>query len=424
MKNLTEDLLQFLENAPTAFHAVEEIKKKLLKQGFKALSEGQEWKLKQAGSYFIAKEGSIVAFQMPHKEIKQNLILASHTDSPSFKLKPNASFVKEGLVMLGLEPYGGIMLNSWLNRDLGIAGKVLFQNRQGKIQESLINITDAVTIPQLAIHLDRKVNEEGLLLNKQEHVTALAAIHKGKDDGATFLQELCKLQLPIKELLAHTLFLYPLEKPSLTGYKGEFISAYRLDSLASVHAIASAFLNKQKTSSHTLKMVAFWDHEEIGSNSTTGADSPFFSSILERIILASGGNRESFLQLLSQSLCISVDLIHAVHPNYADRHDAQHKPKLGQGIVIKTHAQKRYATDIQSARPLIQAAKSAKIPYTMYACNNNIQSGTSIGPIQAALTGISTVDIGISQLSMHAARELIATKDHLSLVGLLETLLE
>lgn len=421
---ISEDFLQFLEKAPTSYHAVEETKSKLLRQGFHELLEEQSWKLKKGQLYFCAKEGSLIAFQMPESNISKALVLAAHTDSPALKLKPHAEFIKEGLVMLGVEVYGGVLLNSWLNRDLGIAGKVLYTDKQDQIQEALVNLKHApLTIPQLAIHLDRKVNEEGLVLNKQEHLSALATIHKGKSDKSNYLQELLSSTLPIKELLAHALYLYPCEKPALTGVDGEFISAYRLDNLASMHAITAAILKRRKASVDTLRLMAFWDHEEIGSQSTSGAESPFFSHVLERIVLAAGGDRESFLRMGSQSLCISADLIHAVNPNYADKHDPRHKPQLGKGIIIKTSAQKRYATDIKSTRPVINAAKKAKIPYETFVNRNDILGGTSIGPIQAALTGISTIDIGISQLSMHSARELIAAQDHIYLFNLMEALL-
>lgn len=424
-QHLIEDFTKFLEASPTAYHAVEEIKKKLLTQGFTELQEADVWKLKASKSYFCTRGGSLIAFTVPSGDVQETLILASHTDSPALKLKPHSEFIKEKMVMLGVEIYGGPLLNSWLNRDLAIAGKVLYENKRHHVEEALVNITDAlVTIPQVAIHLDRKVNDEGLLLNKQEHLSALAAIHHGKDkEEPAYLHHLLSRQLPVHEILAHDLFLYPIEKPSLIGEKGEFFAAYRLDSLVSVNAICNAFVEKRKAQPHQLQMIAFWDHEEIGSQSASGAQSPFLPNAIERILLQLGKSREEYLRLISRSLCVSVDLGHAVNPNYPEKHDPQHKPQLGGGVIVKTHAQKRYATDVASARKIFETARAKKIKLQRFAGRNDIPSGSTIGPIQAALSGIPTVDLGIAQLSMHSTRELIATADHFALYTLLKNLL-
>lgn len=426
-KNWTQDFLHFIEEAPTSYHAVAFAVKQLVKADFEELREENEWKLKGGQKYFCQREGSLIAFLTPQDRLESALILASHTDSPSFKLKPETEYVKEGMVMLGTEPYGSPLLSSWLNRDLGIAGQVLYTDRQGRFETALVNLRQApVTIPQLAIHLDRKVNEEGLLLNKQEHLNALAAIDrstgKSKAKKRSFLATLLKETLPLKELVAHDLFLYPLEKPSRIGERGELLAGYRMDSLASVYPILSTLTQKKKTSQSALYMMALWDHEEVGSKSATGAESPFFSHIFERLALALRLSRENYLRLASRSLCLSVDLSHAIHPNYPERHDPQHKPKLGDGVLIKTSAQKRYATDAKPMRQLIETAKKKGIACTVFSGRSDIPSGTTIGPIQAALTGIPTVDLGIGQLSMHSARELIAEKDLLALHDLLTSL--
>lgn len=395
MTPFLKNFCTFLKNSPTSYHAVEQIKSKLLDSGFQEV--GEAWDLKNGGDYFCSQEGSLIAFRLPKNSIKSALIYASHTDSPALKLKPQAEFTKEGMNLWGVEVYGAPLLSSWLNRDLGLAGKVLYQNKD-KIEETLVNIREAVaTIPQLAIHLDREVNEKGLVLNKQEHLAALAP-------------KLLAKVLNIKPL-AHDLFLYPIEEPKVIGEK--YLASYRLDSLASVYAILEAFLEKQ--TQNQVQIVAFFDHEEIGSRTTTGAESPFLCHVLERI----AKTRKAYLNLIENSCCFSVDLAHSVHPNYPEKHDAQHKPELGQGILIKTHAQKRYATDAKSMRPVIEAATKEKIPFQIISTRNDIPSGTTIGPINASMTGITTVDIGIGQLSMHSARELIAIDDLLYLKRLL-----
>jgi aspartyl aminopeptidase len=417
MSKFLQDVKAFLSHSPTAYHAVAQIKKELLAKGFKELLEEDAWKLKKEGHYFCMREGSLIAFGMPKSNIKDALILASHTDSPAFKLKPNAEFIKEEMVMWGVEVYGAPLLNSWLNRDLGVAGKVLYTDKKGRIQDGLVNLeNNPCTIPQVAIHLDREVNEKGVILNKQEHLAALASIQ----DKPDYLLKLLKEQLPMKELLAHDLFLYPLEKPAFLGHKSEMLASYRIDSLVSVFAIMTAFLEKRPASAHELQMMAFFDHEEIGSGTASGAESPFFSHILERIT----ATREAYLHLIPRSFCVSVDLGHSVHPNYPDKHDPRHKPKLGQGVLIKTHAQKKYATDVRSVKRVLEVASAHKIPFQMISTRNDIPSGSTIGPIHAALTGIPTVDLGIGQLSMHSARELISTEDLISLKTLLGEILK
>lgn len=413
------DFKSFLANSPTAYQACLEVQKKLLAQGFSELKEKDLWKLKKGGSYFCLRGGSLIAFILPSSTLQEAVILASHTDSPALKLKPNAEFIKEGMVMWGVEVYGAPLLSSWLNRDLGVAGKILYTDKKGTLHDGLVNFKAApCTIPQVAIHLDREVNEKGLLLNKQEHLTALASLQ----EKPNYLLSLLKEELPIKELLAHDLFLYPLEEPSFIGSHHEMCAGYRMDSLASVYAITTAFLEHSDKSDQTLRMIALFDHEEIGSRTASGAESPFFSHILERIALHFKLDRDAYLRLIPHSTCLSVDLGHSVHPNYAEKHDPHHKPKLGSGILIKTHAQKKYATDLTSIKKVLAAIKKEKIPYQMIASRNDIPSGSTIGPIHAALTGIPTVDIGIGQLSMHSARELIATQDLVALKMLLSSM--
>lgn len=417
-----QKFLSFLENSPTSYHAANRIELELLEKGFTALSETDSWKLKKGGHYFCKREGSLIAFKVPSKGIEETQIFASHTDSPALKLKPHAEYVQEEMVMWGVEVYGAPLLNSWLNRDLGVAGKVLYVDKKEHSHEALVNLKSSpCTIAQIAIHLDREVNEKGLLLNKQEHLAAIASIHDPKEDN--YLSSLLKEQVPLKKILAHDLFLYPLEAPTLIGKKGELLASYRLDSLASVYSILSAFLEKQKPHPTKLQLIAFFDHEEIGSGTATGAESPFFSHLLERIMLNLKIDRESYLRIIQRSLCVSVDLGHSVHPNYPEKHDPKHKPHLGQGVLIKTHAQKKYATDVTSVRKVLETAAKEKIPYQIISTRNDIPSGSTIGPIHAALTGIPTVDIGIGQLSMHSARELIATSDLNALKTLLTSLM-
>jgi aspartyl aminopeptidase len=416
-----EDLLNFLDNSPTAWHAVANSSSSLLKHGFKELKEQEAWHIEPGGHYFVTRNGSsLIAFIVPTEKPSAAHVIASHTDSPSFKLKPNCEFQKENMLMLGCEVYGSPMLSSWLNRDLGIAGRVVYQDTQGAVREELVCLQDTpVVIPQLAIHLDRTVNENGLVLNKQEHLAALASVETDKKFKDSFLARNLKKHIPLKELLSFDLFLYPLEKARLIGENHNLISSYRIDNLESVYASLEALLQTKKATAHLLKMIVLWDNEEIGSNTAQGAGSPFLPHIMERIALSLKMSREDYFRLNSSSLCASVDLAHALHPNYPEKHEPRHQPLLNHGIVIKTNSQQRYASDARSVASIAALCIEHQIPYQKYVARNDIPCGTTVGPINANLTGMSTVDIGCAQLSMHSCREIVGTLDHLSMVHLL-----
>lgn len=416
-----EDLLQFLDDSPTAWHAVDNLRQRLTAAGFEELEEKDAWRLKPNKEYFVVRNGSsLFAFKTPKGLLETARVVASHTDSPCLKLKPKGEFRKSNMLLLDVEVYGAPLLTSWLNRDLGIAGRVTFQKKSKDILEALVNIhTHPLTIPQLAIHLDRKVNEEGLTLNKQEHLAALAALIDEEDD-TPYLETLLKKSVPFQQLLAMDLFLYPLEKARFLGQDKKMIASWRLDSLGSVHAGITAFLKQKAISSTQMPIFVVWNHEEIGSSTASGAGSPFFSDTLERICLSLGVNREGFLRLLSQSLCLSVDLSHALHPNYPQKHDPRHQPLLSRGITLKTNAQMRYATEARSAAFILALAEKLRLPIQHFVSRSDIPSGSTIGPIHATLTGMPTVDLGYAQLSMHSIRELAASQDHLDLCLLLQ----
>jgi len=412
---MIDRFLDFIENSPTAWHAVATLRQQLRKADFEELHEEKPWSLKPKGRYFTTRNGSsIVAFIVPAKTVEKARVLGAHTDSPGFKLKPQALYKKENLLMAGVEVYGGPLLTSWLNRDLGIAGRVVHLNSKGEAEEKLVfNREIRLTLPQLAIHLDRNVNENGLVLNKQEQLAAIVGINNGKKPPS--LGDF----LGIHHLLAHDLFLVPLEPPHYIGWKKELIASYRLDNLVGVFAATEALL-AASPSSDTLKIAAFYDNEEIGSETAQGAGSPFFPHLLERIV----ADRETYFRLLPQSLCVSVDLTHAYHPNYPDKHEVNHKLLMGEGAVVKSHAQHRYASDARTMGVVAALAAKHKLALHAYAARGDIPAGTTIGPIHAHLTGMPTVDMGIAQLSMHAARELMATSDLTALVKILTYLIQ
>lgn len=418
------DLLSFLDASPTAWHAVETAVERLKHAGFHELKEEESWTIQPGGQYFVIRNGSsLCAFTVPQKNVDSVTILASHTDSPALKLKPYPEIRKQNMILFGVEVYGSPLLSSWLNRDLGLAGRVVYRDKKDQLKTSLVTLDrHPLVIPQLAIHLDRDVNDKGLILNKQDHLSALAAIEQ--DNASPYLERLLKEVLPLKTLSRFELFLYPLEKARLIGWDKQLISSYRIDSLGSVHAALTAFLQVNKKKTDHINMVIFWDNEEIGSSTSQGAGSPFLPETLERITLALKKSREDYFRLLRRSLCVSVDLAHAWHPNYPEKHDPQHQPLMGKGVVLKTNAQQRYASDSHSFALLDDMAKKANIPLQIFVNRNDIGAGSTIGPIQATLTGIPTVDIGSGQLSMHSCRELTSCQDHVSMIDLLTTILK
>lgn len=423
MSKELNDLLEFLNNAPTAWHAVELVRLRLIKAGFQELNEKDRWNLKSQTAYFVIRNGSsLCAFVTPIQSLDSVTLVASHTDSPGFKLKPNSEFRKENMIMLGLEVYGGPLLTSWLNRDLGIAGRVVFEKASGTIEEALVRMDEGpVIIPQLAIHLDRTVNETGLILNKQEHLAALAAIEPKKSKNEQkYLISLIKKKIKFKELLGSDLFLFPLEKAKFIGSRQEMIAAYRIDSLNSVEAALTAFVQSKKPNPSNLKMIAFWDNEEIGSNTAQGAGSPFVSQVIERIAFSLLSDREDYLRLMRNSLCVSVDLAHALHPSYPDKNEPRHPVFINEGVVIKFSAQQRYATDAHSMARIISICQNTSIPFQKQVARGDIPCGSTIGPIHASLTGMPTVDIGTPQLSMHSCREVTGCQDHIAMRKLLQ----
>lgn len=407
------DFLSFIDTSPTAWHAVNNCEIDLINAGFLPLDEADAWQLTPGGKYYVIRNGtSICAFILPKENPETILLAAAHTDSPSFKLKPKAEFLKENMVMLGLEIYGSPVISSWLNRDLGIAGSIVYLDESGAVSTTLVNIDKApVLIPQLAIHLDRNVNESGPSLNKQEQLAALASTVDTKTKHSSFLEDAIKEIVPMKELLCHDLYLYPLDKGRLFGENDSLISAYRLDNLASTYSILKGILEAQP-SDHAIQMAAFLDSEEIGSDTPQGASSPFLPHVGERITLALKLPKEDYFRILNRSLCVSVDVAHSLHPNYSDKHEPRHFALLNHGIAIKSGAQKKYASDAISTAPLIHLCKKENIPYQHFIARGDLNSsGTTIGPIHASLTGMSTVDIGCPLLSMHCSREVMGTKD-------------
>ena len=413
---------EFLDSSPTSWHAVESIVALLKKYQFKELSSKERWSIEPGKGYFVVHhDSSIAIFITPTCAMKRVRLFASHTDSPALKLKPSPEIYNDPMISMGVETYGSPLLSSWLNRDLKLAGKVIYKNFDHKICQQLLQLDNhPMIIPQLAIHLDREINEKGLQLNKQNHLNSLASLQKVFSSHATYLKTLIKEKVTdFSQLIDFELFLVPMEKASFIGYKKELLASYRIDSLASVHDILCALLKQKDPLQNDLKMALFWDHEEIGSNTPQGAASPFFEETFKRIANGLKMEEEERSCVFPRSTCISVDLAHALHPNYLEKHDLQHRPLLGEGVVIKYSASQRYATNLCSALPIYEAAQKAQVPIQKFVSRNDIPSGSTIGPIHASATGMQTVDIGCAQLSMHSCREILAWQDQQWLFALL-----
>ncbi len=425
----TDDFLDYLGN-PTPFHAVAATKDRLLAAKFSELDPKESWGKLSPGGYFVTHcETTIVAFIVPSKKATHFRLVGAHTDSPNLRLKPKPSYSKEGYAQFGVEVYGGALLNSWLDRDLGLAGRVLLAGKDGGKGEGtsrLFKIDRPIArVPQLAIHLDRDVNERGVILNKQEHLAPVLgrAVPKDFSERSLIAKE---LKVKEKDILAIDAMFYSLEKPTIGGAAGEFIFSARLDNLAMCHAGLVALLAaaaEKKSDSTAIPFLALFDHEEVGSESAAGAASAFLPRTLERIVLALGGDKETEHKMFARSHIVSADMAHAVHPNYPERHEARHRPHLNQGPVIKVNAQQRYATTGATRALIERYAEAAKIPIQLYAHRTDLPCGSTIGPITSAKLGIPTVDVGNPMLSMHSAREMCGVEDGPKMTELLRRFL-
>jgi aspartyl aminopeptidase len=408
---MLESFVQFIQRSPTVYHAAREIGARLAEADFTPLEEGEKWKLEPGKGYFVQREETLVAaFRLPRKKPESAIILASHTDSPCLKIKPQPEISSHGIGLFGTEPYGAPLLHTWVDRDLAIAGRILVDNGESKV----VFLDDyPVLIPGLAIHLNRDINEKGLILNKQDHMKAVFTIRSKEKH----LEDWLKKHHSFHELLNFDLFLVPTEKPAFLGFEDELISAYRLDNLTSAHACLEALV-QSKAQEHVLQMALFWDHEEIGSKTYTGADSLFADQLLERICSCP---REDFFRLKSKSLSISCDVGHGLHPNYTEKYDLQNATFLGRGPALKFSS--RYATTGATAAPIVRLAKQHKIPLQNAAGRSDIPSGSTVGSMMGATLGIPTVDLGVSCWAMHSIRETIAAKDQIHLFELLKAAL-
>jgi aspartyl aminopeptidase len=406
----TDSLLAYLAASPTPYHAVAQAASLLDAAGFRRLSETATWE-GQSGGRYVIRGGALVAWYLPEDAAAERpfRLIGAHTDSPNLRVKPVPDAGTAGWRQVAVEIYGATLYNTWLDRDLGLAGRLIL--RDGG--EVLVSIDrPLLRVPQLAIHLDRSVNGEGLKLNPQLHLTPLWALGDPvQGDLIDFVT--AEFGLLAHDVLGWDLMLHDVASPAYLGRDADLITASRLDNLMSVHAgvAALAAAVQDGIGDGPIPVLAAMDHEETGSVSTTGALGPFLETVLERLIEARGGGADARARAYAGSLTASSDLAHAVHPNYPERHDAGHRPTVNGGPVLKVNLNQRYATDGATRAVWARVCEAAGLPWQTYVSRNDMPCGSTIGPLTASRLGIAAFDIGVPALSMHSARELCGADD-------------
>lgn len=411
--NAADTLCSLIDQSPSPYHAVETAVGLLTDAEFVEAEAGDAWP--GTGNLFVRRGGSLVAWRQPSTAPAAFALIGAHTDSPNLRVKPNPDHTSEGFRQLNVEVYGGVLWNSWLDRDLGLSGRLVVKSDGGP-RTHLFRLDDPVLrIPQLAIHLDREVNTKGLNLNPQDHLKPVWSLAGPDDDDDTspangFASTVAEAAgVDPAGILGWDVMVHDLSPSTRSGRYRDFVTAPRLDNLCSSFMAVSALCDAD--AGDTVPVICLYDHEEIGSTTVTGADSVHLAHILERIVTTAGGGRDDFLRACTRSLCLSADMAHATHPNYADRHDGDHPVRMGEGVVIKVNANQRYASDAESIAAFAAVCEGAGVPTQSFVSRNDMPCGSTIGPVTAARLGMATVDVGIAQLAMHSAREMCGAHD-------------
>ncbi len=420
--DVTRDLLAFLWAGPSPYHCVDEVAARLRAVGFAEIDERAEPAPIEPGHQgFVRRGGSIIAWRAgTESPAAAGLrLLGAHTDSPNLRVKPKPDTASEGYRQIAVEPYGGLLRSTWLDRDLGLSGRVLV-DRDGKITERLFRTDEPIArIPNLAIHLDRAVNTDGLRLDPQRHLPPVWGLG---DDERTFTRWLSD-RLDGDDVRSWDLMFHDVQPPALGGVDGEFVFGARLDNEAGCFLTQSAFATARAAAA--TQVLALFDHEEVGSRSATGAWGAFLRHVISRIVrdhvVESRGGIE---RAIANSFHVSVDMAHAVHPNYADRHEPHHKPVLNGGPVIKIHSEQRYASDGPTIARFQEACREEDVAHQTFVSRSDLACGTTIGPVAASELGIATVDVGNPMLSMHSCREQCGSRDAEPMVRVLRRVLE
>lgn len=407
-EDFNEGLLGFLDASPTPFHATLNMTMMLINAGFTKLNEVDKWDLEEGKKYFVTRnDSSVIAFTYP--KAKNFTMIGSHTDSPNLKLKPNPVTKEHGVVKFGVEPYGGLLLNPWFDRDLSLAGRVSYLDAKNEIKDALINVQKSIAIiPSLAIHLDDKANKDRTI-NKQTDISPILTTNDDFEFDEFLKWQLSKQDiLDVKELYASELSFYDTQNASYVGLHDDFIASARLDNLLSCYV---GLLSICSIEDDNPMLFIASDHEEVGSESTSGAGGSFLENTLRRMY----PDYDAYMQMIRSSLMISADNAHAIHPNYPTKHDSKHTPYINKGSVIKVNANQRYASNSTTISRFMNVANSLSEPYQEFVTRSDMGCGSTIGPITATRLGIDTLDVGLPTFAMHSIRELCGSDDAHSL---------
>ena len=403
----TDDLMSFVAESPTAYHAVASAAKRLEAAGFTQVREDEAWDAQPGGRYLISS-GTIIAWYVPEQAGPATgfRIMGAHTDSPALQVKPIPDTGASGWRQIAVEVYGGVPRDTWLDRDLGVSGRLV--TRDGQVH--LVSHSEPLLrVPRLAIHLDREVNN-GQVLDPQNHLTPVWGL--GEPDEGEFIAYLAGTAgIAAEDVAGWDLVLHDVQPPAYLGRDRELLACPRLDNLVSVHAGVAALIAAAEAGAEHIPVLAAFDHEECGSESATGAGGPLLGTTLRRILSAKGAQFDEIARAMAGSVVMSSDTGHAIHPNYVDRHEPGHHPIAGGGPILKINVNQRYATDGVGRAEFARACERADVPWQTYVNRNSLPCGSTIGPITAARLGILTIDIGIAILSMHSSRELCGADD-------------
>ncbi len=413
-----QELIDFLASSPTPFHAVAQMAWRLSGAGFERLHEADAWQVVPGGRYLITRnDSSIIAWTIPTRRLLPESgfrMVGAHTDSPCLKVKPQPELHRQGYIQLGVEVYGGVLLNPWFDRDLSIAGRVSYLNQRGDIAHVLIDFSQAVAIiPSLAIHLDREANQNRSI-NAQTYLPPILGQTGEKPDFRALLHQRLEADgvSDVGQVLDYELFFYGTQRPRLIGLADEFIASARLDNLLSCFIGLQALVEADPDQG---ALLVCNDHEEVGSTSASGARGPMLTQMLERVVPEAEGRGRA----LSRSMLISADNSHGVHPNFSDRHDDNHGPLLNRGVVIKLNANQHYASNSETSAIFRKLAAEEDVPVQTFVVRSDMACGSTIGPLTAAEIGVRTLDVGVPQLAMHSIRELAGTADAFNLSRIL-----
>jgi len=422
-----EDLANFIDASPTPFHASHNAASRLLDAGFELFDPASA---SEPGARFVVRDGALIAWVDGTRPLGPMRMIGAHTDSPNLRIRPRPDTGLAGFRQLGVEVYGGALLNSWLDRDLGLAGRVAVRldtadpgDTTGVAASGIAGVEHRLfrselpllRVPQLAIHLDRDISSTGLLLNKQQHMTPIWGLGIPSEGG--FRSWLAgQVEVRPADILSWDVACFDHQPSAEIGEVGDLLAAPRLDNLCSSFGAIEALI-AARWSGTGPALIALYDHEEVGSTSATGADSTWLSRVMEQRALALGADRATWLASLESSMLLSADMAHGTHPNYPDRHEPHHWVRLGGGPVIKHNVNARYATDSSGAAAFRSACTQAGVPVQDYSHRGDLPCGSTIGPLASAQLAIRTVDVGMAQLSMHSARELMAVSDVAAMVS-------